>query len=496
MRHLRFMICSLGLSLGGGFTPAAQIESYGSFVSGGAVASLGGAQVVDAIDGGIVAAQNSVSYVARNGWMASRILVVAPAGSEQQALIVEQPVDVTAVPGTIARFRVGAVSGAELRYQWRRDGVSISGANSASLGLPNVSNVDEGSYDVVVETSAGSVVSAGARLTVVNRFLSLESVQTTNFTGNVTVPVFFSGDGSENAVSFSVAYGSMGLTLAGINSVGATTVTTNSTVGGAVGLGLALGHGETFPAGTNHLADLVFLPSGITNQIILNLALSKTPVPLLVLDGASNSLPVVSRNGLITFRQPVSTVADPGSGGFSDDITLITPDDGSGGALFVRVLIHDLGVDSLGNPIGVLNAAGTNENGVPFVLFPGSVQPGQSLDLALEYYVSDRVTAPNPRFEVETLTDSFVDLPDGLEVVPLSRGLVVGGKFYVDFVTEAGRTYYVQYRDQDVAGIWQTSLPALTGDGSFRQWIDNGPPATGAKLVNTGARFYRVVRAP
>lgn len=496
MRNARFMPWSLALCLCGVGSSAAGVESFGAFVSGGTVSSLGDTQVFDAIDGGIVSPQSSVSYVARNGWMASRILVIAPAGSEQRALIVDQPGDTTVIPGDTARFRVGAVSNADLRYQWRKNGIEIAGATTATLSLPNVGIGDAGDYDVVVSTSVGAVTSSAGRLSVVNRFIQIGSVQTTNFSGVITVPVVFSGNGVENAAAFSVSYNAASLTLVGVVNQGGAVMTTNGSVAGALGLQFSLAAGQTYSAGTNHLCELLLRPVGITNQTLLNLTISDSPMAVRVSNVASNAVPVVAKAGSIVFKQPVSTTVDPGSGGFGEEIMLVTPDDGSGEPLFVRVLIHDLGVDSLGNPIRVLNAAGTNENGVPFVLFPGAVQPGQVLDLALSYYVSDRVTAPSPRFEVETFRDSPIDLPNGLTAVPLSRGLVSGGKFYVDFVTELNRTYYVQYRDGDAAGNWQTSLPAVTGNGFNRQWIDNGPPATGAKLEQTGARFYRVVRAP
>lgn len=89
---------------------------------------------------------------------------------------------------------------------------------------------------------------------------------------------------------------------------------------------------------------------------------------------------------------------------------------------------------------------------MPYVIFPGAVQPGQPLELDLEYYVSDRVSAPNPRFEVETVSDPFFELPAGVTVIALHRGVLVDGKFYLEFVTVADRTYYVQYRDGDVSG--------------------------------------------
>ena len=56
---------------------------------------------------------------------------------------------------------------APLSYQWRRGGVDIAGATSASYVLNPTAVSDNGaSFDVVVTNSAGSVTSSAATLTV------------------------------------------------------------------------------------------------------------------------------------------------------------------------------------------------------------------------------------------------------------------------------------------------------------------------------------------
>ncbi len=46
-------------------------------------------------------------------------------------------------------------------YQWRKDGVAISGANDSRYSLSSAQASDQGNYDVVLTNSAGSVTSAG-----------------------------------------------------------------------------------------------------------------------------------------------------------------------------------------------------------------------------------------------------------------------------------------------------------------------------------------------
>ncbi|ANE50854.1 hypothetical protein SY85_10410 [Flavisolibacter tropicus] len=60
-----------------------------------------------------------------------------------------------------------AASGAgTLQYQWRKNGVNITGATAATYTISSISTSDAASYDVVVTGDCGSVTSAAALLTV------------------------------------------------------------------------------------------------------------------------------------------------------------------------------------------------------------------------------------------------------------------------------------------------------------------------------------------
>jgi hypothetical protein len=88
--------------------------------------------------------------------------------SEAAPVITSQPQSRTVVAGSTVTFSVGASGSPVLSYQWRRNGVPIPGATSATLTLSNVQQSEAGAYSVVVSNSAGSVTSADATLSIIN----------------------------------------------------------------------------------------------------------------------------------------------------------------------------------------------------------------------------------------------------------------------------------------------------------------------------------------
>ena len=81
--------------------------------------------------------------------------------------IATQPESVTVTAGLPASFSVVAAGTGTLSYQWRRDGTAISGARAPTYTLPATVEADNAArFSVLVSSSAGSVVSAEAVLTV------------------------------------------------------------------------------------------------------------------------------------------------------------------------------------------------------------------------------------------------------------------------------------------------------------------------------------------
>ena len=104
--------------------------------------------------------------------------------------ITTQPVALTRNVGTSAVFTVGATGTAPLTYQWRKGGVAIAGATSATYSIASTASGDTASYSVVVTNVVGSVTSNTATLTV-NTPLTITS-QPVGLTKNTGATASFS----------------------------------------------------------------------------------------------------------------------------------------------------------------------------------------------------------------------------------------------------------------------------------------------------------------
>ena len=68
--------------------------------------------------------------------------------------------------GNSLTLGVAVTQNLPVTYQWRKNGVNISGARSATFVIGALQISDSGSYDVVVTSTAGSVTSSAAQVTV------------------------------------------------------------------------------------------------------------------------------------------------------------------------------------------------------------------------------------------------------------------------------------------------------------------------------------------
>jgi len=81
--------------------------------------------------------------------------------------ITTQPGSQTVTAGQTASFSVAATGTAPLSYQWRKNGVAISGATLSSYTTAATASSDNGAlFTVVVSNTAGNVTSNAATLTV------------------------------------------------------------------------------------------------------------------------------------------------------------------------------------------------------------------------------------------------------------------------------------------------------------------------------------------
>ena len=76
------------------------------------------------------------------------------------------PPNQTADPGESVSFSVSAQGTQPVSYQWRKDGVILTGETATSLSLTNVQRTDAAAYDVVVSNPVGIATSAISLLTV------------------------------------------------------------------------------------------------------------------------------------------------------------------------------------------------------------------------------------------------------------------------------------------------------------------------------------------
>ena len=152
-----FMVATLGTA-----PITYQWRRNGADILGATAASytLGAVALVDS--GGVfsVVATNSGGSVTSSGAV---LTVQAQAFAPTITL---QPVPQSALDGAPATFTVVATGTAPIAYQWRRNGVSIGGANAASYQL-TAALVDNGAvFSVLVSNAHGSMLSASVALSV------------------------------------------------------------------------------------------------------------------------------------------------------------------------------------------------------------------------------------------------------------------------------------------------------------------------------------------
>jgi hypothetical protein len=77
----------------------------------------------------------------------------------------------------------------------------------------------------------------------------------------------------------------------------------------------------------------------------------------------------------------------------------------------------------------------------------------------------------------------------------INRGLMLPNQtFLIEFSSITNRVYYIQYTSD--FKTWLTAQPAITGNGTKIQWIDNGQPKTISAPSAQNARFYRLILLP
>ena len=93
-------------------------------------------------------------------------LTVTAAGTGPQIAL--QPTPASVAAGQTVAFYVGATGNGAATYQWRQNGVPISGANDPYLVVPSVQAATAGIYNCSITDSTGTAATAAAAITLVN----------------------------------------------------------------------------------------------------------------------------------------------------------------------------------------------------------------------------------------------------------------------------------------------------------------------------------------
>ena len=134
--------------------------------------------------------QAKVSTLAYLGAMTSpgthTVCNIALSNTAVAPAIITQPTSRTVAIGQLASFSIATTGTAPLSYQWKRNGVAISGATSASYATPVTTAADNGmQFSAVVRNSAGTATSHVAVL-IVKATVAAPSISTQPLSQNVT----------------------------------------------------------------------------------------------------------------------------------------------------------------------------------------------------------------------------------------------------------------------------------------------------------------------
>lgn len=481
------------------------------------------------------------------GFIVLALPLAGLAQTNTAATIAVQPVGDFAGFGEDYLLSVQPAGTPPFTYQWYFNGSAVAGQTNASFWQTNLTAYQVGSYLVVVSNSLGGTNSLAVSLTVqTNVPRRIANGRLLQVGTQVGLPITLRANGREKAVSFSLSYNTNALSgpvFLPVNTNG--TAAVDLSVPGSVGVALTQPAGTTFPEGNQWVGLVRFDLAAGADPLQAGLAFVAVPTPIAAVN--SNAIPLslsasiqpqyvlVTSNATLNYQ----------SGLFQQQLLIGNP----GAATLTNVDIMALGLtaDTQTNLITFFNSQVSITN-LPFfgdqiLPVPCSCLCGASLDVPLggcdlnsylacgagncgfntlytnsllsaaqianllpgelravtaEFYVTDHLTVPQPVysvFAVDAIPPVTYVNATGLTI---TTNRFVNGAFLIEFPTQLGLRYYVQYAgspDQltNPAAV-KTAYPPVIGTGSHVQWTDNGPPRTDSPPTN-GARFYQVLQS-
>ena len=169
---------TVNFSSAGSNDPDGTIVSYAWDFGNGATSTAANPSYVYTIAGSYTATLT----VTDNMGITTPTTVAITASAPTAPQITTQPTNQTVNAGANVSFSVVATGTATLTYQWKKNGVNIGGATSATYTIPTAATGDAGTYTVQVSgTCAPSVTSTGSVLNI------NEQPEVLSVTGNQTV---------------------------------------------------------------------------------------------------------------------------------------------------------------------------------------------------------------------------------------------------------------------------------------------------------------------
>jgi hypothetical protein len=136
----------------------------------------------------------SISNGAGNANSSTAILTVTPAPTKPE--ISMQPLGDAIASGNPVSLSVTATGTAPLQYQWYRNGLAIPNAQSSTFQIATARTADSASYSVSVSNGAGSVISTGAVITVLDAPTITQQPQSKSVTSGSPLSLAVTASGS------------------------------------------------------------------------------------------------------------------------------------------------------------------------------------------------------------------------------------------------------------------------------------------------------------